>query len=105
MKLALNVVEDLRSLADSIETLAGAVGGQQKPHGAGEEEVIKPTTALEEKPAPKITFEDLRAVLAVLTRDGKQEKVKELITKYGAKKLSDVPEEHYHELLEEARKI
>lgn len=58
----------------------------------------------EEKPAPKITFEDLKMVLAVLARDGKQEKVKELITKYGATKLSEVPEEHYHELLEEARK-
>lgn len=63
------------------------------------EEVVQP-----EKPAPKITFEDLKMVLAVLARDGKQEKVKELITKYGATKLSEVPEEHYHELLEEARK-
>lgn len=52
-----------------------------------------------------VTFEDLRAVLAVITRDGKQQKVKELITKYDAKKLSDVPEDKYQELLEEARKL
>lgn len=97
MKLTLNVVEDLRKLADSLEILAGSV---IEPHGAGEEEVIEPATSQEEK--PKITFEDLRAVLS---RDGKREKVKELIEKYGAKKLPDVPEEHYHELLEEARKI
>lgn len=96
MKLALNVVGDLRSLADSIETLAGAVGE------SGKEEIAP---VKDNKPAPKITFEDLRAILVVLTRDGKQEKVKELITKYGAKKLSDVPEEAYQELLDEARKI
>lgn len=94
IKLALDVVEDLRSLANSIETLAGAV---DKQHDADVEEAIEP--------AIKITFEDLRAVLAVLTRQGKQEKVKELITKYGAKKLSDVPEDKYQELLDEARKI
>lgn len=87
MKLALEVVKNLRSLADSIEVLAGS--NNEEPS----------------KEEPKITFEDLRAVLAALTREGKQEKVKELIEKYGAKKLSDVPEEKYHELLEEARNI
>lgn len=96
IKLALNVVEDLRNLADSIEALAGVAEGSNK------NKVVEPQ---KEKPAPKITFEDLRAVLAVLTRQGKQEKVKDLITKYDAKKLSDVAEEHYHELLAEARKI
>lgn len=92
MKLTLKVAEDLRTLANSIEALA--TYEQQDAHV---EEVREPTT--------KITFEDLRAVLAVITRQGKQEKVKELITKYGAKKLSDVPEEKYQELLDQARKI
>lgn len=94
MKLALEVVEDLRSLANSIEALAGVIGEGNK------EESPKETPA-----PPKITFEDLRVVLAVLTRSGKQEKVKELIEKYGAKKLSDVPEDKYYELLKEARNI
>jgi hypothetical protein len=102
MKLALNVVEDLRSLADSIETLSKSL---TDTNATDVEEVRKPETSQEEKTAPKITFEDTRAILAVLTRQGKQEKVKELITKYGAKKLSDVPEDKYQELLDEARKI
>lgn len=101
MKLALDVVQDLRSLANSIETLAESVTEQ---HDTDVEEVIKPA-AQKEEPAPKITFEEVRAVLAELTRSGKQQEVKELITRYGAKKLSDVPEEAYQELLEEARKI
>lgn len=92
MKLALDVVQDLRSLADSIETLVNAVDGNEVAPQAKES-------------ASKITFQDLRAVLAVLTRDGKQQQVKELIERYGAKKLSEVPEEAYQELLEEARKI
>jgi hypothetical protein len=95
MKLALNVVEDLRSLADSIETLAKSV---TDTNDAEVEEERKPEV-------PKIKFEDLRAVLTVLTRSGKQAKVKELITKYGAKKLSEVPEEKYQELLDAAREI
>lgn len=95
MKLALNVVEDLRNLADSIETLAKSVTDTSDTEV---EEIRKPE-------APKIKFEDVRAVLAVLTRSGKQDKVRELITKYGAKKLSDVPEEKYQELLEAAREI
>lgn len=94
-KLALKIAEDLRSIANSIEALVGIEKDT--------EESIE--TKEEEKAPPKVTFNDLRTVLAVITRDGKQSKVKELIEKYGAKKLSDVAEEHYHELLEEARKI
>lgn len=91
-KKYLAVVKSMRSLADSIEALA-----TDEQHDADVEEVTEPVT--------KITFEDLRAVLAVLTRQGKQQKVKDLITKYDAKKLSDVPEDKYQELLDEARKI
>ena len=86
------VVENLRRLADSIEALA-----TDEQHGDDVEEVREPAT--------KITFEDLRAVLAVLTRDGKQQEVKKLITEYGAAKLSDVPEEKYQELLDKAREL
>ncbi len=92
MKKYRDIAKNLRSLADSIEALA-----TDEQHVTDVEEV--------REPAIKITFEDLRAVLAVLTRDGKQKEVKKLITKYGAKKLSDVPEDKYQELLDEARKI
>lgn len=88
----LDVAKSMRSLADSIEALA-----TDEQHVTDVEPVIEPAT--------KITFEDLRMVLAVLTRDGKQKKVKELITSYGAKKLSEVPEKSYQNLLEEARKL
>lgn len=53
----------------------------------------------------KITLEEVRSKLALLSQDGKQTQVKALITKFGAKKLSDIPSEQYSELLEEAEAL
>ena len=86
IKLALDVVEDLRSLADSIETLAGTV-----------EELREPATSQKDN-LP--TLEEVRAKLASLSKAGKQAQVRELITGFGVKKLSDIPREKYPELLE-----
>lgn len=85
IKLALDVVEDLRSLADSIETLAGTVEGNKPKEKV---EVNLPT------------LEEVRAKLASLSKAGKQAQVRELITGFGAKKLSDIPRERYPEILE-----
>ncbi|ACL77359.1 hypothetical protein [Ruminiclostridium cellulolyticum] len=48
----------------------------------------------------KITLEQVRAKLAELTRAGKP--IKQLITKFGASKLSEIPAEKYAEVLKEA---
>jgi hypothetical protein len=90
MKLALDVVGNLRSLADSIEALTDVVEGNE------------PKEKVEDN-LP--TLEQVRAKLAALTQGGKQAEVKALITKYGAKKLSDIPEERYPELLKNAEGI
>ncbi len=95
MKLALNVVEDLRNLANSIETLSQSLTDTNDTD-VGE---------VRKAEAPKISLEDIREVLTPLTRNGKREKVKELLEKYGAKKLPDVKEEDYSKFLEEARKL
>ncbi|MBC8587462.1 hypothetical protein [Paratissierella segnis] len=87
IKLALDVVEDLRSLADSIETLAGTVEGNKPKEKV---EVNLPT------------LEEVRAKLASLSKAGKQAQVRELITGFGVKKLSDIPREKYPELLKKA---
>lgn len=85
IKLALDVVEDLRSLADSIETLAGTVEGNKPKEKV---EVNLPT------------LEEVRAKLASLSKAGKQAQVREVIISFGVKKLSDIPREKYPELLE-----
>lgn len=93
IKLALEVVNDLRSLADSIEALAEGI----ERNKVGEKQIE--TT----KKLP--TLEEVRHRLALLSQSGKQPEVKALITKYGAKKLSDIPAGKYPELLKDAEEI
>lgn len=57
------------------------------------------------EPSKKIGLEDVRAVLAKLSQHGKTAEVKDLITKYGATKLSDVDEGNYKDLLKDAEGI
>ncbi|SNS87477.1 hypothetical protein SAMN05446037_102516 [Anaerovirgula multivorans] len=96
IKHALEVVSGLRSLADSIEGLVEVLEGN-----ATETKVEKIEEQEVKKEAEKLpTLEEVRAKLAVLSQNGKQVQVKELITEFGAKKLSDIPAERYPELLE-----
>ncbi|MEC1719098.1 rRNA biogenesis protein rrp5 [Schinkia azotoformans] len=109
-KLALDVVNDLRNLAGSIETLVFALESNQTASAVPVEEKQTRENKEPKKPAqpPKAklpTLEEVRAKLAALSQDGKQVQVKELITGFGAKKLSDIPVEKYPELLEEAGKL
>lgn len=96
IKLALDVVEDLRALAASIEALTNAVGSNQAAAAETEAETPKEES---------ITIEMVRAVLAEKSQSGKQPQVKALITKYGAKKLTDVYPACYPDLLKEAEAL
>lgn len=102
IKLLLDVVEDLRSLADSIQTVAKAMEeGEVDPiqAEATEEGVSKRATK------KAITLEEVRAKLAALMQMGKQAEVKVLLKKHGGKKLSEVPQENYPALLKDAEAI
>ncbi len=57
----------------------------------------------EEKSLPKL--EDVRAVLAEISRNGKTTEMKKLLSQFGATKLSDIPSEKYPDLLEAAEAI
>lgn len=56
----------------------------------------------EEKP---ISLEDVRAVLANLSRNGKTKEVKALLQKYGADKLSAINKDDYPALLKDAEEL
>lgn len=110
MKLLLDVVSDLCSLADSLQAVADAVaqGGQEQPDQTTEE---KPTQKPEkknvakqvEKAEPKpLTLEQVRAALAEKSRAGHTSEVKALLIKHGADKLSDIDPAEYPALLAEA---
>lgn len=91
MKLLLDVVNDMRSLADSIETLANATadGDVQKKE--------QPTQQKENIPQnpkqPAVTHEMIRELAVKLSRCGKREEIKHLLDKYGVKNVTAVKED------------
>lgn len=101
IKLALDVVQNLRQLADSIETLSKAM--QSKEDKTEEITVVPAETALLKSEI--ITLEKVRAVLAAKSQNGKQPEVKALIVKHGANKLTDLDPACYEELLKEAGEL
>ena len=103
VKLLLDVVEDMRSLADSIQSVADSIQGNT----AGPEEVsAQPVDDMPSKPAaPQITIDQVRTLLAENSGEGKTQAVKALLSKYDAGKLSGVKPEDYAALMEEARKL
>lgn len=103
-KLALDIVNDLRNLADSIECLVDVLKiNLPETDEPIAKEKSKEALLKTSPPKPKIpTLEEVRAKLAALSQEGKQVQVKDLITGFGAKKLSDIPSGKYMELLERA---
>ena len=97
IKLLLDVVEDMRSLADSLQSLAEAMTQAEAP----ESEPVQKATPSPPK-EPMVTLEQVRSVLAEKSHDGKTEAVRELLQKYGAPKLSAVDPKHYPALLKDA---
>jgi hypothetical protein len=104
IKLLLYVIEDIRSLADSLQAVATALGQ------SGSEDTTTPAQAPETPPAPApaappskaITLEEVRAVLAERSHDGYTDQVRGLLQKYGAEKLSGVDPTNYAALLKDA---
>lgn len=97
-KALLDVVNDLQRLADSLQTIANCIQGNTLAEAGALE------TVPQQKP-PTVTIDQVRAVLAEKSGDGKTAEVKELLFKYDAGKLSGVKPEDYPALLEEARKL
>ena len=121
VKLLLEVVGDLRSLADSLQAVADAVADNGTVE-VGTETAVKPEKKgksgkadrsisetkvgmsysgwiPEEKP---LTLEEVRAVLAEKSRSGHTEEVRKLLAKHGADKLSGINPAEYAALLAEA---
>lgn len=124
MEIKINITAP--GLEEAINNLAGALQGNNTVAIDGKEvakEVAKtvskekpkaekpkakvddPITAApveEKKETSKITLETVRVKLAEVAQAGKQAEAKNLIASFGAKRLSDIPEEKYGELLEKA---
>ena len=116
VKLLLDVIEDLRSLADSLQAVADAVAENDvsaemtatkeaeekgRPKAAAKKTTMKKTPKAEPEEKP-LTLEEVRAVLAEKSRAGHTAEVKELLNKHGADKLSEIDPAEYAALLAEA---
>lgn len=69
-------------------------------------EVKEPTIPLaigESKKEEGYTFEDVRGLMASLAKDAGADKARELITKYGGNRLSDIKEESYASLVKDIK--
>lgn len=84
-KQLLSVIEDIRRLADSLQSLCE----------------VMPEGKLEQT----ITLEEVRGVLAKKAQEGKQAEVRELIKTYGVSKLSEVDAKDYVELMKKAEEL
>lgn len=110
-KLLLNVVEDVRSLINSYQTLADDLQELCEVFSENENSVStsdsgsNETSAEDKTNEPTITLEEVRTVLAKLAQDGKQAELKALIGKFGAKRLSEVESKYYPSILKEAEEM
>lgn len=100
-ELFLKIADGFESLAAGYRALAqdskaaSVVPATDTPAAPIEQEALK-----EEKPT--VTMEQVRAVLAQKSKDGKKVQVKALLLKYDSGKLSGVKPEDYPALLAEA---
>lgn len=103
IKLLLDVVSDLRALADSVQAVADGMAGKEPAEATQPE---PPAPEPEPKPEAKpVTLEQVRAVLAEKSQDGFTAEVRGLLEKHGVVKLSQINPSEYSTLLAEAEAL
>ena len=96
-------LQELYSAAQAITKAADSLRDFYSKTGADTQTKAEATP---ESPKPKaLKLEDVRLVLAELSRSGKTEAVRKLLEKFGANKLSAVDPSQYEALLVEAEAI
>lgn len=98
-------IETSQELIEAMNALAHALNNLSASLNIEAEKVVEKDEQAEAEKSAEVSLEDVRAKLAALAKEGKQEEVKNLITSYGASKLTEIPAEKYAELLEKAEAI
>ena len=91
----MEIKEDAENLASSIGVLLTAL--------ESDEELPKEEKAKQEEKTQEI--EDVRKILADKSRLGHTAKIRELLEKYGAKKLSEIEPSNYKGLVADVEKL
>ena len=95
IKLLMEIKEDAENLAYSIGVLLTAL--------ESDEELPKEEKVKQEEKTYEI--EDVRKILANKSRLGHTAKIRELLEKYGAKKLSEIEPSNYKGLVADVEKL
>lgn len=99
----LKIADGLLIVADSIREMVKKGAESPAPEETGKKDNRQEDMAKPEQ--QQISIEDVRAVLAAKSQDGKTREVKALLMKYDAGKLSGVKPEDYPMLLKEAEAL
>lgn len=99
IKLLLDVVSDIRSLADSLESVANAMCDNNPLSADAGTDNFEPNTMPETNNEKLPTLEDVRVVLAEKSAAGHGVEIRELLKKYGQTKLSAIDPQYYPALL------
>ena len=95
IKLLMEIKEDAENLASSIGVLLTALESDEE---LPKEEKVKQEEKIYE-------IEDVRKILADKSRLGHTAKIRELLEKYGAKKLSEIDPVNYKDLVADVEKL
>lgn len=114
------LAQTMIGVADSMEALARCIRdcgtalmgnaasvqeGTAPPKKAPKEKQPKEEAVPAEEPAKEWTLEEVRMILAEKSRAGHTEEVRDLISKYGAERLSDIKPADYAALMVDAEVI
>ena len=98
MKLLLDVVQDLRALATSLETMAGAITGTE---AASEPPASAVPTTEAPASAPTLTIVELRAFVAERSTPEDRARIKAILSAHGVNELTALPEDKYEVVMQE----
>ena len=98
------IVATIHRIGEDIIALADYLAAYIKEEQINAEDTVPPVVG--KQPATlAIKLEDVRTVLAEISRSGKTAQMKELLGMFGASKLSDVNPEDYAALLAAAKEV
>lgn len=98
------IVATIHRIGEDIIALADYLAAYVKEEQSNVEETVPPVKE-EQHATPVIKLEEVRTVLAEISRSGKTAQMKELLSQFGASKLSDVKPEDYPALLAAAKEV
>lgn len=98
----IDFIRDARNTAEMLLQAADLLERAWCSGAVEDEEIVEEE---QDEAIPQPTFEELRGFLADKARLGFREQIKELLTGYGAEKLSDLPENLYGKFKKQVEEI